>query len=255
MNRSSIMWTFVAALSVFACGKKDAAPEPPSPAPGETKAARDPAPAPSGATAPVVAPEGEPAAATADESRPTDIGAYVPIVANPSMTSKLPCPPGTIQANGENVLECRSAGAVGKTLSKRQGPSIWFHKNGKVHRSGSYDRHEWTGRWWELDENGHPTSSSSYRDGKEDGMVVTFYANGKRKSETPYKEGKMNGTSKMWTEEGELMGLTVYADDKVQSTKTFKYKLQAASAAELKKMNEDLQKLLQEQKKEMEKAK
>jgi len=38
-------------------------------------------------------------------------------------------------------------------------------------------------------------------------------------------------------------------------TKTFKYKLKVATPEELKKLNEDLQKLLDEQKKEMDKLK
>ena len=171
------------------------------------------------------------------------------------MTSKLPCPPGATQTNGDHVLECRSAGAAGKTLSKRQGPSVWFHKNGKVHRSGAYEQHEWTGRWWEFDEEGRPTGSSAYRDGREEGVHVTFHPNGKRKSETPFKAGKMKGTSKVWTEAGELMGLTVYADDKLVSSKTFKYALKPATADELKKMNEELKKLLDEQKKDLERLK
>lgn len=256
-----VMGAMVAAMALTACDKKgEATADPPSGAAAESaQATHTTAPTPSGVTAPVgsgaSADPTEPVAATADESRPTDIGSYTPIVANPSMTSKLPCPPGTKQVSGDNVIECRSAGAVGKSLSKRQGPAIWFHKNGKVHRSGSYEQHEWSGRWWDFDEEGRPTSSTAYRDGREEGLQVTFHPNGKRKSETPYKEGKMSGTSKVWTEEGELMGLTVYADGKVTSSKTFKYKLKPASADELKKMNEELQKLLEEQRKEMEKLK
>ncbi|MBK6459704.1 MAG: hypothetical protein IPF92_01665 [Myxococcales bacterium] len=253
------MLTVVSLLVVWGC-TKPAPDHSADPAPADTTpAAKGPTPATSGGAphAPLGAatPTDEPAAASADESRPTDIGTYTSVVPNPSMTSKLPCPPGTTQSTGDHVLECRSAGAVGKTLSKRHGPAIWFHKNGKVHRAGSYDQHEWTGRWWELDDAGRPTSSSAYKNGMEDGLHVTFHPNGKRASETFYKEGKMSGLSKVWTEEGELMGTTTYADGKVVGTKTFKYKLKVATPEELKKLNEDLQKLLDEQKKEMDKLK
>ena len=251
------MCLVTAGVVTLGCGKKDATADPPAEAPAATaETTTNSAPLPSGVATTVATPAtDEPNAATAEESRQADIGAYTPVVPNPSMTSKLPCPPGTTQSNGDHVLECRSAGAVGKALSKRQGPSLWFHKNGKVHRVGSYERHEWTGRWWDFDEEGRPSSSSAYRDGREEGVHVTFHPNGKRKSETPFKEGKMTGTSKVWTEEGELMGLTVYADDKVVTSKTFKYKMKPASADELKKMNEEIKKLLDDQKKEMEKVK
>ncbi len=248
--------TLVVVLSVLGCSKRgEPTPEStgsPQPAPSE-RPTRIETPTPPGVAVPMAAlASGELPAPTAEENRQTDIGAYTPVVPAPSMASKLPCPPGTAQSNGDHVIECRVAGVAGKTLSKRQGPAIWFHKNGKVHRAGSYDQHEWTGRWWEFDEEGRPTGSSAYRAGKEDGVHVTFHPNGKRKSETVYKDGKMNGPSKIWTEEGELMGLTVYADDRVTGSKTFKYKMKAASPEELKQMNDELKKLLDEQKKQME---
>ncbi len=158
--------------------------------------------------------QGEPLAKpTGEESQETDIGSYAPIVPNPTMASSLACPAGTTQSTGEGVIECRTTGVPGHSLSKREGPSIWFHKNGKVKRAGFYEHHEWTGRWWEFDEEGRLESSTAYRAGKEDGVGVTFYANGKRRSETTYQDGKRHGPSKIWTEEGELINIATYEND------------------------------------------
>jgi hypothetical protein len=186
---------------------------------------------------------------TAEEKAETPLEAYVPIVPAPGLDSVLPCPPGTTQNTGENVIECRIGGKVGESLSKRQGPSVWFYPNGKVQRAGSYENHEWTGRWWSFDEQGRLESSIAYIAGKEEGLGVTFYPNGKRRSESFYKAGKLDGPSKSWTEDGELMGITVNKDDKAISSKVFRYTLKEATPQEAENAREELRRLLAEQKK------
>ena len=192
---------------------------------------------------------------TAAESQETPVGSFSPVVPNPTLASKLPCPAGAAPWTGTNVIECRTAGVVGKSLSKRQGPAVWFHPNGKIARAGSYDAHEWTGRWWELDEEGRLESTTEYKAGKEDGLRVTFHKNGKRASETPYKDGKQHGTSKLWNDLGELMMLTEYDAGKQTKRKVFRYTLHVATPDEVKAMNDELEGLLAKQKQLLDESK
>ena len=217
--------------------------------PAKTPGPPPPNPNPNTNPDPVVADSDSYPLPTAEEKAETPLEAYVSIVPAPSLESALPCPSGTTQANGENVIECRIAGKPGESLSKRQGPSVWFYPNGKVQRAGSYESHEWTGRWWSFDEQGRLESSTAYVAGKEEGLGVIFYPNGKRRSESVYKAGKLDGPSKSWTEDGELMGITVNKDDKVVSSKVFRYTLKEATPQEAEKAREELRRLLEEQKK------
>jgi antitoxin component YwqK of YwqJK toxin-antitoxin module len=129
---------------------------------------------------------------------------------------------------------------------------VWFHPNGKVARAGSYDNHEWTGRWWSFDDQGRLESSIAYVAGKEEGLAVHFHADGKRRSESYYRAGKLDGPSKMWTEAGELMSITTYKDDAVVGTRVFQYTLKEASPQDVAAARDELRKLLDEQKKAME---
>lgn len=186
---------------------------------------------------------------TAEEAAETPLAPYTPIVPDLSMASVLPCPAGTSQYVGDDVIECRIAGQLGEALSKRQGPSVWFHPNGKVKRAGSYDGHEWTGRWWSFDDQGRPESSAAYVAGKEEGLSVSFHPNGRRSSESIYRAGKLDGPSKSWTEEGELMVITVYKDDRGLDTRTFEYTLREASPQAAEAAQAELRALLAEQSK------
>lgn len=184
---------------------------------------------------------------SAEEQAETPLAAYVPIVPDPSLDSLLPCPPGTQQCVGDHVIECRIAGKVGESLSRRHGPAVWFHANGKVARSGSYEHHEWSGRWWSFDEEGRVEASTAYVAGKEEGLEVKFYPNGRRRFESFYRAGKLDGPSKAWTEDGELMGITVYKDGRTVSSKVFRYTLKEASPQELAAAHAELRRLLAEQ--------
>lgn len=223
----------------------------PTPQPSGDKMPIDPAKP----NAPSTTEPGDAPLPTDEEKAEAPLEAYVSVVPEPSLTSKLPCPPGTTQSVGDNVIECRIAGKVGESLSKRQGPSVWFHPNGKVQRAGNYEAHEWSGRWWNFDDQGRPESSTAYVAGKEEGLSVGFHPNGRRRFETFYKAGKMEGPSKSWTEDGELMGITVYKDNAVVSSKVFRYTLKEATPAEIEKSREELRVLLEEQKRALDQAK
>lgn len=271
MISSRLSLAVALALSTLACTRgSSASPEPaegaePAATPTPVRAADVRAPkvraAASTKAAPSARPEPFPGSTesyplpTAAEAAETPVGSFTPIVPSPTLASRLPCPAGTSQSTGAQVIECRTAAVVGKSLSKRQGPAIWFHPNGKVARAGSYDAHEWTGRWWELDEEGRVESTTEYKGGKEDGLRVTFHKNGKRASETHYKDGKPHGTSKLWNDLGELMSLTDYDGGKQTQSKVFRYTLHVATPDEVKAMNDELNALLAKQQRLLEEAK
>ncbi len=252
MKQSSCLDTLAATLIAALVACDSSTPAGPSPQPSgatPTGTAKPSDPTPPGPGSNPVGADTDYPLPTAEEKAETPIEAYVPIVPAPALDSVLPCPPGTTQSTGENVIECRIAGKAGESLSKRQGPSVWFHANGKVQRAGSYESHEWTGRWWSFDDQGRLESSTAYIAGKEEGLGVTFYPNGKRRSESVYKAGKLEGPSKSWTEDGELMGITVNKDDKAVSSKVFRYTLKEATPQEAENTREELRRLLDEQKK------
>lgn len=189
----------------------------------------------------------EPPWPTAEERAETPLEAYVPIVPEPSMDSVLPCPPGTSQCAGDRVIECRIAGRPGESLSRRHGPSVWFHPNGAVQRAGNYEHHEWSGRWWCFDEQGRVESSTAYVAGKEEGLSVSFHPNGRRRFEHHYRDGVLDGPSKSWTEDGELMAITVYRRGAVVESRLFRYTLREPTAQEAADAQAELQRLLAEQ--------
>lgn len=233
-------------LSVFLTfGACDAAQSPAKDAGKAGEASR-----PTAGPAPSPAPDDAPLP-TDDERRETEIPAYASVVPDPSPRSQLPCPAGTSQKGDAEAIECRVAGERGVSLSKRQGPAIWFHPNGKVMRAGSYEAHEWHGRWWSFDDQGRPESSEAYKNGKEDGVSVVFYPNGKRRAEIAHVDGKRHGVAKSWTEDGELMGIDRYEDDTRVDSKVFRFTLKEASPDERKQLEDDLQAVLAEQRRLM----
>ena len=188
---------------------------------------------------------------TAEERAETPLAPYVPPVPAPSMRSILPCPPGTAQWAGDGVIECRIAGRPGESLSRRYGPAIWFHPGGAIHRVGSYEHGEWSGRWWEFDEQGRVVSSTAYVAGKEEGLSVTFHPGGRRCSECFYRAGVLEGASKRWDEDGELEAITEYRAGRPAQTTVFRAP-RAASADEVAAAKDELQRLLAEQRRLLE---
>lgn len=143
-------------------------------------------------------------AATEEESKPSPVPPYQSIVPNPSMKSTLPCPAGSKLSVEDHVLNCRSSAARG-SIPPKQGPSIWFHKNGAVRSQGSYADNQRTGHWWEFREDGTLDHEDDYVNGERDGIYVTYYPDGKtRMSEAHFRAGKLDGISRVWNQDGKL---------------------------------------------------
>jgi hypothetical protein len=188
---------------------------------------------------------------TPEEAKQTPIPTYEPIVPNATLHSKLPCPDGCDVQVLPDALICRATGKKqGWVSSVRQGPAIYFHKNGKKRSEGSYSNNESEGVWWSWDEAGNLTSYEEYKQGKVEGLWVEFHPDGKRKTEHHMKAGKLDGTSKRWNPNGKLESISEMAGDNTVSTVVFPQNMPGpASSAEVKAMEEDLQRLLEEQRK------
>ncbi|HIG83239.1 MAG TPA: hypothetical protein EYQ23_04120 [Verrucomicrobiales bacterium] len=62
----------------------------------------------------------------------------------------------------------------------------------------------YTGKSFELNENGQKKGEVNMKDGKPDGLVFGWYENGKKKAEATYKDGeKVEGFAKYWNSKGE----------------------------------------------------
>ena len=61
-----------------------------------------------------------------------------------------------------------------------------------------------TGKSFELHENGQKELEINYKNGKQDGLEVWWHDNGKKKHEYTYKDGKLvEGSYKFWNSKGE----------------------------------------------------
>ena len=67
-----------------------------------------------------------------------------------------------------------------------------------------------------LDEEFYPNGSkkgeTSWRDGKEDGLVVYYYSDGRKSYEANYNEGRKNGYATVWHPNGQKQWQTVFRD-------------------------------------------
>ena len=53
-----------------------------------------------------------------------------------------------------------------------------------------------------------------HKDGKPDGLTISFYENGQKKDETTFKDGKEDGLRTKWHENGQKEHEGIYKDDK-----------------------------------------
>ena len=61
----------------------------------------------------------------------------------------------------------------------------------------------YTGKVYELHENGQKKTQGYFKDGKEDGLRVSWYKNGQKEEEGNWKEGKPDGLMMQWYENGQ----------------------------------------------------
>ena len=67
-----------------------------------------------------------------------------------------------------------------------------------------------TGKYIGWYENGQKKSESTYRNGKQVGLIVERYENGQKKTEENYKDGKLDGLSTEWYENGQKDSASTY---------------------------------------------
>ena len=78
----------------------------------------------------------------------------------------------------------------------------------------------YTGKAYELYENGVKKGEVNFKDGKIDGLGSQWYENGvKKQSEVNYKDGRLNGLVTGWHENGQKKGEVTYKDGEMISAK------------------------------------
>ena len=72
----------------------------------------------------------------------------------------------------------------------------------------------YTGKVFRFHENGQMARETSWKEGKQDGLGVTWYENGQKNGEVNWKNGKKDGLALHWHESGQKKGEANYKDDK-----------------------------------------
>ena len=73
----------------------------------------------------------------------------------------------------------------------------------------------YTGKFFELYENGQKKVEGNIKDGKEDGLFVGWHENGQKKVEVNYKDGKEDGFFIWWDENGTEIYRKNYKDGEI----------------------------------------
>ena len=82
--------------------------------------------------------------------------------------------------------------------------SIWYLKD-----SGT----PYTGKAFDLLENGKKVGERTFKDGKPDGIWTRLYENGQKEGEVNWKDGKLDGPWVIWHENGQKMFERNHKDD------------------------------------------
>ncbi len=67
-----------------------------------------------------------------------------------------------------------------------------------------------SGKAFELYDNGQEAFKGTYKDGKRDGLATMWWENGQKKQETTFKYGKKHGLHTIWYENGKKMEEGIY---------------------------------------------
>lgn len=135
-------------------------------------------------------------------------------------------PPGTRVAGGtggpQNAVYCVRADTKPGEVPIREGPSVWFHPNGRLRAQGMYHANKRTGIWIEWDEEGRKRAVIGYREGEYDGFYLTYWPNGLRQSEIEYSGGKKHGVAKTWGDDAKLLNAKRYDNDELVDEVSFR---------------------------------
>ena len=90
----------------------------------------------------------------------------------------------------------------------------------------------YTGKSFDLYENGQKSAEWNYKDGKEDGLQTTWYENGQKEMEGNWKDGKEDGLGVEWYENGQKAAEENIKDGKLISGKYWNSKGEPISLKE-----------------------
>ena len=81
-----------------------------------------------------------------------------------------------------------------------------------------------TGKVFELHEDGQKYWEEDYKDGKSDGLYEMWYKNGQKGEETNFKDGNFDGLCTKWYKNGQKMSESFYEDSVLVSKKEWNEK-------------------------------
>jgi len=82
----------------------------------------------------------------------------------------------------------------------------------------------YTGKSFALYENGQKRSETNWKDGKMDGLWISWHENGQKGAETNFKDGKPDGQTIAWHDNGQKQSEANWKDGKLNGLKTTWYK-------------------------------
>ncbi|MFN8251555.1 MAG: hypothetical protein U0V75_06695 [Ferruginibacter sp.] len=97
----------------------------------------------------------------------------------------------------------------------REGPFVYFHKNGTKWKEGVFTNNKEEGEWKTWDEEGKPESVNHYTAGSLTGKNISWFSNGRLKDSTMLDE-KGNGTGTEFYKEGQQKAAGNYVNGEKQ---------------------------------------
>ena len=121
-----------------------------------------------------------------------------------------------VEGVNDKALEIRKGGIMYLEGSDTPytGKVFLFHENGQKEMKGNYKDGKKDGLDVSWYENGQKWSETNWKDGKEDGLHVWWYDNGQKSMEQNYKKGWREGLFVSWHENGQKSSEVNYKDGK-----------------------------------------
>ena len=116
--------------------------------------------------------------------------------------------------NAEEVEEREDIVYLKGSDTPYTGKVFRFHENGQMARETSWKEGKQDGLGVTWHENGQKKSEVNYKDGKFEGLMVGWHENGQKNGEVNWKNGKKDGLALHWHESGQKKGEANYKDDK-----------------------------------------
>jgi antitoxin component YwqK of YwqJK toxin-antitoxin module len=127
-----------------------------------------------------------------------------------------------IESDGVNLdeLEFREGVFYLKfSITPYTGKGFKFYDNGQKEGEANFKDGKQDGLMVSWHENGQKKLEGNYKDGKFDGPAVTWHENGQKKTEVNFKDGKPDGLTVSWHENGQKRTEINYKDNESISSK------------------------------------